>query len=129
MSSRLCRSALPKSSASASSIIAWSFTASRSTAIAREQNARLSPRAVLRIGGLVLLFAIVGPIHIATKRLLRRSRWPQRFLAAAGRIIGMRVRVVGAPVGRHTLIVSNHTSWLDILVLGGSVGSAFVSKD
>jgi 1-acyl-sn-glycerol-3-phosphate acyltransferase len=41
----------------------------------------------------------------------------------------VRVRVVGAPVGRHTLIVSNHTSWLDILVLGGSVGSAFVSKD
>jgi 1-acyl-sn-glycerol-3-phosphate acyltransferase len=27
------------------------------------------------------------------------------------------------------LLVSNHTSWLDILILGGSLNSAFVSKD
>jgi 1-acyl-sn-glycerol-3-phosphate acyltransferase len=110
-------------------ITAWSFTASRATAIASEQGPRLSPRAALRIGGLALLLAAVAPVHIATKTLLRRSPWPRRFLAAAGRIIGIRVRVEGAPFGPHTLIVSNHTSWLDILVLGGSVGSAFVSKD
>jgi 1-acyl-sn-glycerol-3-phosphate acyltransferase len=40
----------------------------------------------------------------------------------------MRVRVHGRKIGRHTLLVSNHTSWLDILVLGGSTGCAFVSK-
>ena len=28
----------------------------------------------------------------------------------------------------HTLVVANHTSWLDILILGGAAGSAFVSK-
>ena len=28
----------------------------------------------------------------------------------------------------HTLVIANHTSWLDILILGGSVGTAFVSK-
>jgi 1-acyl-sn-glycerol-3-phosphate acyltransferase len=39
------------------------------------------------------------------------------------------VRVEGGPVRRHTLLVGNHTSWLDILVLGGAVKSAFVSKD
>ena len=43
--------------------------------------------------------------------------------------MGLRVHVAGAPVGRHSLIVANHTSWLDIVVLGGSLGSAFVSKD
>ncbi len=32
-------------------------------------------------------------------------------------------------IARHTLLVSNHTSWLDILVLGGSTNCAFVSKD
>ena len=31
--------------------------------------------------------------------------------------------------GRHTLLVANHTSWLDILILGGALRSAFVSKD
>lgn len=35
----------------------------------------------------------------------------------------------GGPVAKHSLLVSNHLSWLDILLLGGSVNSAFVSKD
>lgn len=29
----------------------------------------------------------------------------------------------------HTLLVANHLSWLDILVLAGTTGCAFVSKD
>jgi 1-acyl-sn-glycerol-3-phosphate acyltransferase len=40
----------------------------------------------------------------------------------------VRVRVHGEPNQPHTLLISNHTSWLDILVLGGSTGCAFVSK-
>ena len=39
------------------------------------------------------------------------------------------MRVVGRPATRHTLLVSNHVSWFDILILGGFVGSALVSKD
>lgn len=31
-------------------------------------------------------------------------------------------------IGRHTLLVSNHVNWLDILVLGRATGCAFVSK-
>ncbi|HEX6785246.1 MAG TPA: lysophospholipid acyltransferase family protein [Sphingomicrobium sp.] len=30
---------------------------------------------------------------------------------------------------RHALLIANHTSWFDILLLGGEVGSAFVAKD
>jgi 1-acyl-sn-glycerol-3-phosphate acyltransferase len=61
--------------------------------------------------------------------VLRRSRWPRRFLAAAAWIIGARPRLVGEPLQPHTLLISNHVSWLDIVVLGGSTGTAFVSKD
>ena len=32
-------------------------------------------------------------------------------------------------MGPRTLLISNHVSWLDILILGGSTGTAFVSKD
>ena len=32
-------------------------------------------------------------------------------------------------MGARTLLISNHVSWLDILILGGSTGTAFVSKD
>lgn len=50
-------------------------------------------------------------------------------MAASAWIIGARVEVRGGRVGPHTLVVANHTSWLDILVLGGSIGTTFVSKD
>jgi 1-acyl-sn-glycerol-3-phosphate acyltransferase len=86
-------------------------------------------RALLRIASLLGLFAVLAPAHVLTKALLRRSPWPQRFLAAAGWIIGTRVRVQGAALKPHTLLIANHTSWLDILVLGGATGCAFVSKD
>src|SRR5689334_9881555 len=129
MSLRRFRSGSPRSSVSASSIIAWSSTASRSTAIARPEQARLNARAAARVAGLVGLFMVVGPIHIATKLVFRRSGWPRRFLAAAAWIMGLRVRVVGEAVGQHSLLIANHTSWLDIVILGGSLNSAFVSKD
>lgn len=41
----------------------------------------------------------------------------------------MRARLHGRKPARHTLLVANHTSWLDILVLGGWANCAFVSKD
>jgi lyso-ornithine lipid O-acyltransferase len=81
------------------------------------------------MAGLVGLFLLVGPIHIITKLLLGRSAWPRRFLAAAGWLMGLRVRIIGEPVGEHSLIIANHTSWLDIVLLGGSLNAAFVSKD
>jgi lyso-ornithine lipid O-acyltransferase len=59
----------------------------------------------------------------------RRSPWPSWFLAAAAWIVGARVSNAGAPIRRHALLICNHTSWLDILVLGGATGCAFVSKD
>src|SRR6476620_2293967 len=129
MSSSSYRSASPKSSASASSTIEWSFTASPSTAIAEPEGARLNGRAALRVAGVLLLFALCAPLHLLSRLLLPRSPWPQWFLAAAARILGVRVTLKGRKVGRHTLLVSNHVSWLDILVLAGSTGCAFVSKD
>jgi 1-acyl-sn-glycerol-3-phosphate acyltransferase len=77
----------------------------------------------------VILFAFCAPVHVVTKTMFQRSPWPRRFLGAAGWIIGARVRTVGQPIAPHTLLIPNHTSWLDILVLGGATGCAFVSKD
>jgi 1-acyl-sn-glycerol-3-phosphate acyltransferase len=89
----------------------------------------MTPRAAARIAGLVLLFLFLAPVHIVTKALLRRSPWPRRFLAAAAWIIGIRVQLRGRKIQAHTLLVPNHTSWLDILVLAASTDCAFVSKD
>lgn len=84
-------------------------------------------RAYARIAALALLFLACLPPHLIAKALTRRSRWPRRFLGSAARICGMRARVLGAPLAPHSLVIANHSSWLDILILGG-VGTAFVSK-
>jgi lyso-ornithine lipid O-acyltransferase len=90
---------------------------------------RLNGRAALRIAGLIGLFLILAPIHFVTKAMLGRSRGPTRFLAAAAWIAGARVRRRGRALDRHTLLLANHVSWLDILVMAGATGCAFVSKD
>jgi 1-acyl-sn-glycerol-3-phosphate acyltransferase len=71
----------------------------------------------------------VAPIHVATKTIFRGSGWPSRFLVAAAWIIGVRARAHGYRPDEHALLIANHTSWLDILILGGTLGATFVSKD
>ena len=61
--------------------------------------------------------------------MLGRSPWPRRFLAGVSRIFGARARIEGSRLRPHTLIVSNHLSWFDIVVLGGATGCTFVAKD
>ena len=82
----------------------------------------------LRLTGLIGLFFLYVPPHLLSKALLGKSAWPPRFLRHAGLIAGGRPRLEGNPLEPHTLVVANHTSWLDILILGGWAGSAFVSK-
>jgi len=82
----------------------------------------------LRLAGLVLLFLACLPLHLLSKAF-GHSQWPPRFLAAAAWIIGARVRVGGEPVRPHSLLIANHTSWLDILILSAATRCTFVSKD
>ena len=82
----------------------------------------------LRLAGLIGLFFVYVPPHLLSKWVLGKSGWPPRFLRHAALIAGARPRIEGAPIEAHTLAVANHTSWLDILILGGWTGTAFVSK-
>lgn len=86
---------------------------------------RLTLRLLAMAAG--LLFCL--PFHYGSRLLGRPSPWPRRFLAWVGRVAGMRVHVVGEPLRRHVLFVSNHLSWLDIMLVAGATGAAFVSKD
>ena len=61
-------------------------------------------------------------------RLFGRSPWPRRFLAGCAAICGVDVRVEGELANSHSLLLANHASWLDILVLASATGCAFVSK-
>jgi len=55
------------------------------------------------------------------------------YWSTVARLLGVKVRVIGATVstarGRPVVFVSNHSSWIDIAVLGGRLDACFVSKD
>jgi 1-acyl-sn-glycerol-3-phosphate acyltransferase len=59
------------------------------------------------------------------QREMRVQAWALKFLA----LWGIHLRVLGNPVaGGPALLVSNHISWLDILVIHAARHCRFVSK-
>jgi lyso-ornithine lipid O-acyltransferase len=72
---------------------------------------------------------VTAPVHFLCKLVLGRTPVPPWFLGAVAWLIGVRMRVTGEPVRSHSLLVCNHTSWIDILVAAASTKCAFVSKD
>lgn len=44
------------------------------------------------------------------------------------RLLGVRIHRVGQPAKSAQLMVSNHISWVDILVIGSTISSCFLSK-
>lgn len=93
----------------------------------------MTPVQVLRIGARLVALVVVLLIALCLHGLWRLVRapspWPPRFLGMVARIAGARLRVTGTPLRRDVLIVSNHLSWIDILVLAQASGTAFVAKD
>lgn len=77
------------------------------------------------IGGALLVFV---PLHYLWT-LFGASPWPRVYLRWVGWVAGLRLRIIGVPLKRDVLFVSNHTSWLDIMILAGTTGTAFVSKE
>jgi len=88
-------------------------------------------RAVRRIVFAVLWTLVAIPVQALLMLLPGRGNiaFARTYHRVLCRLIGLRVQVVGQPAaGGSVLYVSNHSSWLDILVLGGVVEAAFVSK-
>ncbi len=92
-------------------------------------------RAVRR--GLTVLIWTLLAIPLQALFLLLPGRpkiWFARVYWAVGcALIGLRVRVIGRPArtgggGRPVIFVANHSSWLDIPVLGGRLEGCFISK-
>ncbi|MDQ2893884.1 MAG: 1-acyl-sn-glycerol-3-phosphate acyltransferase [Pseudomonadota bacterium] len=77
-----------------------------------------------------MIVALVGALacHGLWRLFRLPSPWPRRFLGLVARIVGARPRVIGAPLRRDVVLVSNHQSWIDILVIADATGSAFVAK-
>ena len=53
------------------------------------------------------------------------------YWSSVARVLGLEIRLIGSPASgpRPVVFVSNHSSWLDVPVLGGRIEACFVSKD
>src|SRR5215212_8913113 len=78
-----------------------------------------------------LALGVLLPFHLVNVWLNARSRmavarlW-QRFVC---RLMGVRIKVTGAPaLDRPLLLLSNHTSWLDIPILAAVAPVSFIAK-
>jgi lyso-ornithine lipid O-acyltransferase len=83
----------------------------------------------------ILLFTFAAIVVQSVCLLLpgRPKVWFARvYWYALCRMMGMRVRVIGraaSGAGRPVVYASNHSSWLDILSLGGTIEACFIAKE
>ena len=85
-------------------------------------------RLALRLLLLVAALLLALPLHGLWRLLRFASPWPRLFLGCCARIVGARPCIVGTPRRHDVVFVSNHLSWIDILLLAGATGTAFVAK-
>lgn len=78
---------------------------------------------------MAITLCVCLPFHYAWRALRQPSPWPRLFLRTVARISGARVTRTGKPLRRDVVFISNHVSWIDILAIAGSSGSAFVAQD
>ncbi|MFA4994984.1 MAG: lysophospholipid acyltransferase family protein [Bdellovibrionales bacterium] len=84
-----------------------------------------------KAAGFLLLILVMSPIALAFKRWAPEHpfRIPRLFHFLLLKLMGVRVRVHGAPSSASpVLFVSNHTSYLDVPVLGHILSAGFVAK-
>jgi 1-acyl-sn-glycerol-3-phosphate acyltransferase len=88
-------------------------------------------RSVLAVALLLAFIVVAIPLQwISLKLGLPSRRWiPVGFHKFCIRMFGLRVKVRGLPATeRPLLLVSNHCSWLDIVVLSSILPVVFIAK-
>jgi lyso-ornithine lipid O-acyltransferase len=99
-------------------------------------------RIAVRLGAMAAWLLVCVPFHYLWRIGLRWPRalqprrqrgrprpWPRRFLGGICWIAGVEVTVVGESSHEGAFLLSNHVSWIDIVALAGTSGTAFVAHD
>ena len=90
-----------------------------------------SLRAAFILGTFLFTAMFVIPYQMLALRfkILGYKKIPKAYQHFLSSLFGIRVTVIGTPVqDRGVLMVSNHTSYLDILALGGAAHVSFIAK-
>lgn len=74
------------------------------------------------------VFPVLGFLYSARVAKVKRDVLKTRWLQAFGAIVNLHVSVDGELPERRAMLVSNHISWLDIIVIGQYLPAYFVAK-
>jgi 1-acyl-sn-glycerol-3-phosphate acyltransferase len=93
-------------------------------------------RGIVRAVAAVVFLAVWGGAHLVTRPFARgvrgRDRWRRRLLGGGCRgvlrLLNVRIAVEGRPPSRAGVLVTNHLSYVDVLVLGALFDAVFVSR-
>lgn len=110
---------------------AWSSIAlpTQRLFVRRVRSTRRAILAALWTAMAIVIQSVLILIPGAAKMAFSRLYWN-----VLCRLIGLNVRVIGAVAersadGRPVVFVSNHSSWLDVLVLGSRLPACFIAKE
>lgn len=89
-----------------------------------------TPAVIMWIGyGLVLGLCMQLAQSLSPRPLSKyRQRLAQHWMRGLTRILPLHIRCHGTPTTESQLLVSNHVSWLDIVVIGACKPARFLSK-
>ncbi|MGC9268556.1 lysophospholipid acyltransferase family protein [Acidiphilium sp.] len=90
---------------------------------------RMGARLIAVLGWTLLLLPV--QFALIRRRGTAKQRLPMLYWSGCARLLGVRLRVVGTPASggeRPVLFVANHSSWLDIIVLGAVLPGCFIAK-
>jgi lyso-ornithine lipid O-acyltransferase len=87
-------------------------------------------RAAVILAAFLAITLILIPFQwlLVTLRLPLRRTFPHRYHRMVAHLFGIRVRVVGTPPKSATLILANHSSWLDIVTFSAVAPLSFIAK-
>jgi 1-acyl-sn-glycerol-3-phosphate acyltransferase len=88
-------------------------------------------RAAAILAGMVLFTLACMPVQMLLLKISPRGarRFPAFYHRNVCRLFGLKIRIIGTPVsGEGMLMLVNHTSWLDIILLSALMPLSFVAK-
>lgn len=84
-------------------------------------------RIALRLTGMLALLLTCVPLYYVWRILRLPNPWPRLFLGGIAKVAGAKVNHCSARVPGGAFLLANHVSWLDVPVIAGASGSAFVA--